>query len=120
MAVTEVSWFRDDPPAEVAGFWKREYPDIRTVHENLEIIENLGYKLVGHFSIPEADWWEGFYTPLLKRTDRLKSVHVNNLEIMELLEQTTYEIDLYRKYAAYYGYEFYIMEKPIYRVKTGS
>jgi len=43
VTVTEVSWFTDNPDQEMKNFWQNQYPDIKTVKENISIIESCGY-----------------------------------------------------------------------------
>ena len=37
--------------------------------------------------------------------------YTNNKEALTVIEEEENEIELYRKYSDYYGYEFYIMQK---------
>jgi ubiquinone/menaquinone biosynthesis C-methylase UbiE len=54
VAVTELSWLRPDRPAEAVTFWEAGYPGMRSVEENLAIVEAAGYHDVGHFVLPES------------------------------------------------------------------
>ena len=64
IAVTEAAWLKPDPPADLFEFWNREYPAIRSVSQNLKAIADEGYSIVGHFTLPDSSWWDGYYTPL--------------------------------------------------------
>lgn len=111
IAVTEVSWFKGSPPKELAEFWNSEYPDINTIENNLDIIKSLDYKLVDHFKLPDSAWLDDFYNPLERRLKTLRSKYDSNKEALELIEKIQYEIDIFHKYSAYYGYVFYIAQK---------
>ena len=111
MAVTEVSWFRQDASDELKKFWQNEYPDIKTVEQNVDIIKKLGLELVNLFSLPDSDWTDEFYIPLQKRIDMYRSQDLKEQESLDILEMTEQEIELFKKYSDYYGYEFYIMKK---------
>jgi ubiquinone/menaquinone biosynthesis C-methylase UbiE len=111
IAFTEASWLKDDRPAELDRFWLEAYPDIRTVDETLERIERLGYSSIGHFILPERDWWDSYYNPILKKLPALFEKYKANDEAREVLKTTELEIDMYRRYSEYYGYVFYIAEK---------
>jgi len=110
MVVSQITWFKDDPPKELKDFWDSEYPEISTREENIYTIENCGYELIHSFDLPESAWWYELYTPLEEKLKILKKVKKDDLEFMEALNATQYEIDLYRKYSDYYGYVFYIMK----------
>jgi SAM-dependent methyltransferase len=112
MAVTEASWFRPDQPQEVLDYWDRAYPDMSTVDENIQKIEAQGYRLVDHFHLPDSSWWDNYYYPLSERINILGNKYVGDAKIQRLLDEEQAEIDLFRNYSDYYGYEFYIAQKP--------
>lgn len=112
LAVTEVSWLVDAPPAEAWDFWQREYPQIQTVQHNLEIIARCGYQLLGHFTLPQSAWWDQYYTPLQARVEMLRLKYAADAQALSLLDATQEEINIYRQYAHTYGYEFYVMRAP--------
>ena len=111
VAVTEVSWLKPSPPTELETFWKNEYPGIKSVEENIEIITQTGYKLIKNFTLPDSVWWDQFYLPLEKRIAELEPIYKGNNKARDVLEITKLEIEYYRKYSDYYGYVFYIMKK---------
>jgi ubiquinone/menaquinone biosynthesis C-methylase UbiE len=111
LAFTEACWLEDERPAELDHFWQEEYPDIRSIEETLERIERLGYRSIGHFVLPEKDWWDDYYNPILKKLPVLFEKHKADDQALEVLKMTEMEIDMYRRYSSYYGYVFYIAEK---------
>jgi len=108
LAVTEVSWLGSTIPEEAAGFWGRVYPAMTDVRTNLRTIESAGYAPIDHFVLPEAAWWDHYYTPLERRIDALQRECRDDQDAMAFLESERTEISLYRKYAASYGYVFYV------------
>ena len=42
IAVTELSWLKPDAPRRDPGFWNKEYPAMKTLEENLNIIHDCG------------------------------------------------------------------------------
>jgi SAM-dependent methyltransferase len=110
IAVTELSWLKDDPPQAPRDFFAAEYPVMQSVTQNIEVIRQTGLNLIGHFTLPEADWWDNYYTPLAARLPRLKEDHQDDFAAQALIAATEVEINTYREYAAWYGYEFYIMQ----------
>jgi cyclopropane fatty-acyl-phospholipid synthase-like methyltransferase len=110
-AFTEVSWLKDDPPQELRDFWKEVYPAIGSRLHIERIIRRSGYTPLHHFVLPESDWWTEYYNPIEKKLVALKNVHKNDKEALGVLEIHEKEIEIYRRYAAYYGYVFYIAQK---------
>ncbi len=111
IVASEITWLQDDLPEELKAFWEAEYPAIKNLRGNIEIAQNAGYKIIDHFPLPEAGWWEELYTPLEKNLAELRKKH-SEKEYLEAIEMNRQEIELYRKYSDYYGYVFYILQKP--------
>ncbi|MBN1453514.1 MAG: methyltransferase domain-containing protein [Anaerolineales bacterium] len=111
MAVTEASWFQPNPSQEVFDFWKAAYPEMGTIDENIQRLERQGFKLVEHFHLPDSSWWENYYNPLAERIAMLRKKYAGNAEAQKQLDEEFAEIELFRKYSKYYGYEFYIAQK---------
>ena len=111
LAVHEMAWLQDNPPEEIYSFWQRVYPQITTIPNNLEVIKNAGYKVLGHFPLPEDAWWEFYYDPLQKRLDKLRVEYKDDPKLIERMDEDQLEIDLYRKYSSWYGSVFYVMQK---------
>lgn len=110
IVVTEVSWFIEEQPVELYEFWNAEYPDIRSVDQNLKMIEELGYHLVTSFPLPESAWLEGYYYPLGRRIKALREKYAENKETIACLDNEEREIEIFEKYSGYYGYVFYVMQ----------
>ena len=111
LVVSEISWLREDLPLEPKTFWTREYPQMKNISSNIKMIESSGYLPLGHFLIPEHAWWDNYYTPLKDRVKILREKYKGDEEAKQLLDATSYEMDLYKNYSDYYGYVFYIMKK---------
>ena len=109
IAVTEAAWLKPDPPAELFEFWNREYPAIRSVGDNLKAIDEAGYSIVGHFTLPDSSWWDGYYTPLEAHVRTMRLKYAGNEDALSVIEAAQLEIDLHRKYSAYYDYVFFVM-----------
>lgn len=112
LAVTEVSWLVDDRPEEVHAFWAANYPAIRNIEGNLQVIAEAGYRACRHLVLPESAWWVGYYIPLEARIRELRQKYAGDAEAQAELDETEQEIDFYRRYARTYGYVFYVMQKP--------
>jgi SAM-dependent methyltransferase len=111
LVVSEVSWLRQDIPNEARAFWEADYPDIKSISDNMKIIEESGYSPVGHFVLPKSGWWNDYYNPLIERIKVLREKYAGNKEANCMMDSTEIEIELYKKYSDYYGYVFYLMKK---------
>jgi ubiquinone/menaquinone biosynthesis C-methylase UbiE len=112
MVVTEISWLRKDIPEEIFDFWKTAYPDIGSISQKIETIENNGYKSLGHLILPEYGWLENYYLPLKQKKEQFFQQY-GNIELARQFVENEFETELklYRKYKDYYSYVFYIMKK---------
>ena len=110
VVVSELAWLRSHPPTEALIFWEVAYPGMQTREENLEIIRGAGYHNVGHFVLPADNWWKNYYIPLEARIANLREKYQGNVEANQQLDEAQQEIDLYRQYADWYGYVFYVMQ----------
>ena len=111
LAVHEMAWIKDDPPEEISKYWQRVCPDIKTIDENLRIIKKCGYKTLGYFPLPEDAWWDFYYNPLQSRIKDLKVKFKDNPKALEMIAEEELEIKLFKKYNAWYGSVFFVMQK---------
>jgi len=110
LVVSELSWIKPDAPDELRTYLEGEYPAIKNIAENMEIIRQADYDEVASFILPESDWWDNFYNPLQRRINQLRHKYAENLEALVVLDASQLEIDMYKKYSPYYGYVFYLMQ----------
>jgi ubiquinone/menaquinone biosynthesis C-methylase UbiE len=113
MAVTDCCWLKDNPPHELKTFWDKYDPGMANNEENRKRIRDCGYTEIGYFVLPESAWWQDYYNPLLKRIEILRKEYAGNVEALMELDATIEEMEMYRKYPEYYGYEFYLMQKTV-------
>ena len=111
LVVHEMTWLKANPPKEISDYWKKMYPGITTIPVNLEIIPRCGYKVLGHFPLPEDAGWEEYYHPLEERLEQLREKYRDDSEALRILDTEQEEIDLFKKYSEWYGSVFYIMQK---------
>jgi SAM-dependent methyltransferase len=111
LAASELTWLRPDAPAECLQYINGVYPAMVDMDTNLSIITSCGYKVIGHFPLPESAWWEPFYSPLEKRVQALRSKYPGDPEKSGLLDSVQMEIDMYRKYSKYYTELFYLIQR---------
>jgi cyclopropane fatty-acyl-phospholipid synthase-like methyltransferase len=109
LAASEISWLKPDPPEKLRSFWAEQYPGMRDIEANLSAIRRSGYTPVGHFTLPESDWWHHYYTPIQKKIQALRTKYRDDAEAQLVLDMEEKEIELYETYSNYYGYVFYVM-----------
>jgi SAM-dependent methyltransferase len=107
IALTDAVWLSDDPPEPVRAFW-REYPGMTSLAGLRARVREAGLELVGDFVLPESDWWDGYYAPLARRIESLRSRHTGDAVAQAVLDECQAEIDLYRHHADCYGYAFVV------------
>jgi len=110
MAVTELVWLTAEPPDEVATFFGQEYPAMTDIEANIATIEERGYHVLGHFTLPDAAWWDDYYTPLEAKLPGLRTKYAGDDEAIALVDMTAREIDMRRRYGDSYGYEFFVAQ----------
>ncbi len=84
---------------------------MRSIEENRDTIRAACYETAGHFVLPESSWWDSYYSPILEKLPRLREKYRDNAEALAVLDQEVLEIDLFKKYSAYYGYVFFVMRR---------
>jgi SAM-dependent methyltransferase len=111
IAVSEVSWFTDERPAEIDEFWKEAYPEIDTIPNKVAQLQKAGYIPVANFILPENCWTEHFYAPQKKAQEAFLEKYAGNKTAEDFIATERHESEIYHKYKAYYGYVFYIGKK---------
>jgi len=56
LVVTEAVLFLPDIPKPLKEFWDNGYPDIKDVKNNISLIQNEGFDLLFHFTLPKSSW----------------------------------------------------------------
>ena len=108
VAVTEATWLVDAPPERAREFWARGHPEMGDVATNRSRAERAGYRVVDTFVLPESDWWDDYYTPIIGRIDEWLA-RDPDATTRAVLEEERVEAHLYRDCADAYGYVFYLL-----------
>jgi SAM-dependent methyltransferase len=111
-AVCELAWLLPDPPVECAEFFAAEYPAMLDMVANERLIAGCGFELVDEFVLPDSSWWDSYYHPLEARLARYLDKFATDPEKLKLLDWIQAEIDIRRKYSAFYGYVFFLLQRP--------
>ncbi len=112
LAASELCWFRDDPPGEAREFFKTGYPDMKSVADNVRLITGSGYELFGHFHLPDRAWWDDYYTPMRQTLPALRQKYKGSPDAIAMFDDCDLEMAIHTKYAAWYGYEFFVCRRP--------
>ncbi len=110
LAVSELSWFRSDPPAELKAFFDAEYPALRGVEANLTAAGEQGWQVVGHFPLPWSAW-KNYYDPLRERLPAFRAAHAGDADAQAVADLTESEMALMAGYAQDCGYTFYVLRR---------
>ena len=113
LAYTELVWLRPDPPAEAAAFFADEYPAMGDMAGNLEALRTAGYEPLGHFILPDAAWWDHYYTPLESKLPALSARYAPDKAALGVVDATKREIGMRRRFPSCYGYAFFVGRKPV-------
>lgn len=108
VAVSEAVWLKPDPPSEALEFW-REYPEIDSVDAKLDIISRVGYEVIGHFVLPKRAWTDQYYGPMEKLIAEKQLAWAGIPEAEAVLREAQNEISVFRQFADYYSYAFFVM-----------
>jgi len=111
LVVTEAVLLLLNLPKPLKKFWDEEYPDIKDVKSNMSLIQNEGFDLLSHFTLPKSSWIDHYYSPMEKRIKELKKKYHNNKIALQVFEECGKEIKIFNKYSDYFSYEFFIMQK---------
>ena len=113
VAFTDAIWRKENPPAAVKAGFELDYPTMGWLDDDLAAIQDCGFELVGHFTLPDEAWWDDFYTPMETRIAELRSQYANDVEASAILDQLAEEPELHRRYSAFYAYEFFVARRPL-------
>ena len=76
------------------------------VDQCLERVRRAGFEVLHSFVLPDAAWWDDYYTPLEARLGVLRSQYRTDSAALEALELFGTEIEYFRRWSDYYGYLF--------------
>lgn len=110
IAASELVWFKQPAPQEIADYFKEGYPDMKHYQEIYPVVESAGYKVIDYFPLPDASWWTDYYTPARKKIAEMRRKYPGE-DAQEVFDSFQREMDMHSRYFQYYGYGFYIMQK---------
>lgn len=88
---------------------------IHDMREDLELkkqqVENNGYLLLEHFSIPGEKWWSGYYEPLGRSIEQLLREQVEDQVLMARISRDRIEIEKVKNNPSAFDSEFLVLQK---------
>lgn len=111
LAVSELSWITNSRPKDLEDFWNGEYSEMDTIAGKIRVLEEAGYKVLGHFILPDDCWLDYYYNPLLEGHKEFMERFGNDETARAIVERDIQEVNFYKKYKDYYSYGFYIAQK---------
>lgn len=112
LAFTDAVWRKENPPPAIKATFEQDYPTMGWLDDDLVALRDCGFKLVGHFSLPDEAWWDDFYTPMEARIAELRARHAGDAEAVAILDQLAEEPEMHRRHSDYYAYEFFVARRP--------
>ncbi len=112
LAFTDAVWRTDHAPADVRAAFSPEYPSMGTAQDVLSLLQRDGWATEGHFNLPDATWWDEFYTPMEQRFEVLRSKYAQDAEALAVLSELAAEPQMHRDSAEHYGYDFFVARRP--------
>ena len=112
LAFTDAVWRKENPPPEVKASFDLDYPTMGWLDDDVAAIQDCGFDLVGHFTLPDEAWWDYFYTPMEARIAELRGKYANDDEASEVLNRLAEEPEMHRRYSDFYAYEFFVARRP--------
>ncbi len=121
LAFTDAIWRKENPPPEVKAGFDLDYPTMGGLDDDVAAIQDGGFALIGHFTLPDAAWWDEFYTPMENRIAELRAKYRNDGAALAILDQLAAEPELHRRHADYYAYEFFVVRRgPAHAIVRGK
>lgn len=109
LVVSELSWLDKEAPEDVRKFFASGYPDMRHVEENLLILQEANYHVLGTHILPREGWIDDYYKLLEPRAKALLG-HSDEL-VKRFAAEAVEEIEIFGRNNGSYGYVFYVLQK---------
>lgn len=113
LAFTDSVWRKENPPSDVKASFEIDYPTMGWLSDDVTLIQECGFELVDHFTLPDEAWWVEFYTPMEHRIVELQGKYAKDAEALGVLEQIAKEPEMHRRFSDYYAYEYFVVRRPL-------
>jgi ubiquinone/menaquinone biosynthesis C-methylase UbiE len=109
LVVSDCTWFTGSPSDECREFLDEACPGMKSESDTKDLVRAEGYTVIGSFRLPDAGWWDQYYTPLLRRIPVLKEKYADNPDAQNIIRELEKEIEVHRNYSKEYGYTFFVL-----------
>jgi len=113
LAFTDAVWRKENPPPVVKASFDLDYPTMGWLHDDVAAIQDEGFEIVGHFTLPDEAWWDDFYTPMENRIAELRDTYANDVEASAILDQLAEEPEIHRRHSDFYAYALFVARRPL-------
>lgn len=111
LAVSEITWLTHSRPREIEEYWMGQYPEVAPASAKLRQLEEANYQVLGYFPLAPLCWEQEYYAPIERRFESFLEEQGSSAAAQEVVQAEKEEIELYRRYQAYFSYGFYIARK---------
>jgi SAM-dependent methyltransferase len=112
LAFTDAVWRKENPPPVVRASFDLDYPTMGWLDDDVAAIQDCGFELAGHFTLPDEAWWDDFYTPMEARIAELRGKYAKDVEASAILDRLAEEPEMHHRYSDFYAYEFFVARRP--------
>ncbi len=104
-AVSELSWWGADIPAEAQSYWAAAYPDMMDEEANAARARDAGFEVLGVRRLPPEAWRRSYSAPLAARLDAYSA----DTALAPVIAESREEIDMQARHGDAFGYSFYLL-----------
>jgi len=108
LVFSDCSWFTDFPSEECRDFFATVCPDMPSESGTKDLVQSAGFTVINSFRLPDAGWWNHYYSPLTERIPLLKEKYATNPDALDIIQGLELEMEIHRNYSNEYGYCFFI------------
>ena len=101
----------DDEVLVNQNAYRHQSPQMGDIGTCIDRVTDAGYRMVEHFVLPVAAWWDDYYKPMEARLASLRVEFEADAPALAILEEHQREIDYFRRWSDHYGYLFVIGER---------
>ena len=110
--VSDMALFDSPAPKELINFWKPYGVTVYSEKEKAQQIANAELHLLHTFRLEEKGWLKHYYEPMQKVIEKLRREQGADPECAGILDALELEAVIYRQFKKFYGYTFFVMQKP--------
>jgi ubiquinone/menaquinone biosynthesis C-methylase UbiE len=87
------------------------HDEIGNLRQKLQLIPKSGYKLLGHFTISAATWWQEYYGPLESRIRELRGRYADDPQALAVLTAEEREVEMVKRSPERSASVFFVLQK---------